>query len=422
MLELDLAGIAHGGEALGRHAGKVVFVPYAIPGERVRVEIVEEKERWGRARLSRVLRADPDRVEPPCPYFGPDRCGGCQWQHISYPRQAELKREIVADQLQRLGHLAHPPVADVVALADPTAPDGAVQFLDYGYRNHVQFAIAPEGRPGFRRAGGRDVLPVDRCLLLHERLDALHGALDIAWPGITGLKIRAGLNTGDVMIMFQTATEEEPELELDIPAACVLMTPTGPKPLIGEPWIVEEVTGRRYRVSAGSVFPENTMGAAALVELVSAYAGEIEAEVILDLYSGVGLYAVPLSELAGEVVAVESSSSACEDFEENAGSIANVSLHEGPVESVLQALREQGLHADIVVMNPPRAGAGEQTLREVMAVGAGRIVYVAGDPAALARDGVHLAAAGYWLLEAQPVDLHPQTFRVETVAVWVKEA
>jgi 23S rRNA (uracil1939-C5)-methyltransferase len=422
MLEFDLDGIAHGGEALGRHAGKVVFVPYAIPGEQVRVEIVEEKERWGRARLSGLLRASPDRVEPLCPYFGPGRCGGCQWQHIAYPRQAELKREIVVDQLQRLGHLRHPSVPDVVALADPAAPDGAVQFLDFGYRSHVQFAITPEGRLGFSRAGSHDILPVERCLLLHEHLDALHGALDIAWPGMTGLTIRAGLNTGDAMIVFQTATEDEPELELDVPAACVLMTPNGPKPLIGEPWIIEEVAGRRYRVSAGSVFPENTVGAAALVELVSAYAGEIEAEVILDLYSGVGLYAVPLSELAGEVVAVESSPLACEDFEENAGSIANVSLHEGPIESVLQALREQGLRADIVVMNPPRAGAGEQALREVTATGAGRIVYVAGDPAALARAAVHLAEAGYQLREAQPVDLHPQTFRIETVAVWAKEA
>jgi 23S rRNA (uracil1939-C5)-methyltransferase len=422
MLELDLTGIAHGGEALGRDAGKVVFAPYAIPGERVRVEIVEEKERWGRARLSEVLRASPDRVEPPCPYFGPDRCGGCQWQHIAYPRQAELKREIVADQLQRLGHLAHPPVADVVALADPAAPDAALQFLDFGYRSYVQLGLTPEGRPGFRRAGSHDVVPVERCLLLHEHLDALHGALDIAWPGMTGLTIRTGLNTGDAMIVFQTATEDEPELELDVPAACVLLTPVGPKPLIGDPWIVEEVAGRRYRVSAGSIFPENTVGAAALVELVSAYAGEIEAEVILDLYSGVGLYAVPLSELAGEVVAVEPSPSACEDFEENAGSIANVSLHEGPVESVLHALREQGLHVDLVVMNPPRAGAGERALGEVTATGAGRIVYVASDPAALARAAVHLVGAGYQLLEAQPVDLHPQTFRVDTVAVWVKEA
>ena len=142
--ELTLDAIAHGCEAIGRHGGKVIFVPYAIPGEHVRVEIVETKERWARGRLLEVLRPSPDRVEPPCSYFGPDGCGGCQWQHIAYERQAELKGEIVADQLRRLGHLAAPNVADVVALADDEG------LLDLGYRNHVQFALTGEGRLGFQ--------------------------------------------------------------------------------------------------------------------------------------------------------------------------------------------------------------------------------------------------------------------------------
>ncbi len=158
-IDLTLEAIAHGGEAIGRHGGKTVFVPYAIPGERVRVEIIEEKERWARARLLEVLSPSPDRIEPPCPYFGPDRCSGCHWQHIAYPRQAELKHAIVADQLQRLGRIANPPVADIIALADPAAPEadpaqpGAdPQFLAYGYRNHVQFALTPQGQTGYRRA------------------------------------------------------------------------------------------------------------------------------------------------------------------------------------------------------------------------------------------------------------------------------
>ena len=124
-IEINLDAIAHGGEAIGRHAGKAIFVPYAIPGERVRIEIVEERDRWARARLLEVLEPSPDRIVPPCPYFGPDACGGCQWQHIAYLRQADLKQEIVADQLRRLGRIANPPVADIVALADPAADDDA---------------------------------------------------------------------------------------------------------------------------------------------------------------------------------------------------------------------------------------------------------------------------------------------------------
>ena len=179
-IEINLDAIAHGGEAIGRHAGKAIFVPYAIPGERVRIEIIEERDRWARARLLDVLEPSPDRIAPPCPYFGPaaEACGGCQWQHIAYPRQAELKQEIVADQLRRLGRIANPPVADIVALADPAADDDATApaFLEYGYRNNVQFALTPEGRLGFRRAASHDVVPVEHCLLLEPRLDDLHAA------------------------------------------------------------------------------------------------------------------------------------------------------------------------------------------------------------------------------------------------------
>ena len=156
-IELTLDAIADGGEAIGRHGGKTVFVPYAIPGERVRVEIVEEKSVGRALGCWKSCSPSPDRVEPPCPYFGPDRCGGCQWQHIAYERQAELKAEIVADHLRRLGRIATPPVVDTVVLAAPPTPDGEadtadrqssirhskseISLLDFGYRSHVRFDL-----------------------------------------------------------------------------------------------------------------------------------------------------------------------------------------------------------------------------------------------------------------------------------------
>jgi len=425
-IEINLDAIAHGGEAIGRHAGKAIFVPYAIPGERVRIEIVEERDRWARARLLDVLEPSPDRIEPPCPYFGPaaDACGGCQWQHIAYPRQAELKQEIVADQLRRLGRIANPPVADIVALADPAADDDetAPAFLAYGYRNNVQFALTPEGRLGFRRAASHDVVPVEHCLLLEPRLDDLHAALDVAWPELIGVDLRAGTEADDTLILFEAGGDEAPELEIDLPTACALLTRRGLTPLIGEPWVFIEVLGRRYRVSAESFFQVNTVGAAALVEIVTAYADPGPGDILLDAYCGAGLFALALAELAGEVIGVESSPSACEDFEFNAGGQPNVSLHEGAVEQVLPALRSEGQRADIVVLDPPRAGAGLEVIRELAALRPRRMVYVSCDPATLARDAVHLAAAGYRLVEAQPVDLFPQTFHVETVALWEQQA
>lgn len=412
IIEITLDAIAHGGEAIGRHEGKAIFVPYAIPGERVRVEIVEAKERWARGRLLEVLQASPDRSAPPCPYFGPDRCGGCQWQHIAYERQAELKGAIVADQLRRLGRLAAAPVADVIVLADDEG------LLDLGYRNHVQFALTPDRRPGFRRAASHGVIPIERCLLLAEPLDVLHVALDIAWPELTGVTLRASERTGQSLVLLETRGTELPELELDLPAACAVLTSRGLEPLIGEPWIEEIVAGRRYRVSAESFFQVNTLGAEALVEIVRGYADVQPGDTVLDAYCGVGLFALALADAVAAVIGIESAPSACEDFAHNAADLAHVELHEGAVDAVLSALAEQGRRADVVIMDPPRSGAGEAVIRQLAALRPRRIVYVSCDPATLARDSVFLSAAGYALAEAQPVDMFPQTYHVETVALW----
>lgn len=420
IIELTLDAIAHGGEAIGRHGGKAVFVPYAVPDERVRVEIVEEKERWARGRLVKVLTPSPDRVTAPCPYFGPEGCGGCQWQHIAYPRQAELKQAIVADQLRRLGRIADPPMADIIALADPQSADEAPTFLDYGYRNHTQFAITAEGRLGYRRGSSHEVLAVERCLLLDPRLDDLHAALDVVWPELTGLSLRTGVNTGDALILFEASSDEAPELELDLPAACALMTPRGLHPLIGEPFLFEEVAGQRYRVSAQSFFQVNTAGAAALLDTVLTYSAAQPADVVLDLYCGVGLFALALAEHAAEVIGVESSPSACDDFAYNAGDRPAITLHEGAVEQVLPALASQGQRVDVAILDPPRAGAGADVLQALASLGPRRIVYVSCDPATLARDAVPLASAGYRLIEAQPIDMFPQTYHVETVALWAR--
>lgn len=417
-IELTMEGIAHGGEAIGRHAGKTIFVPYAIPGERVRVAIVEEKARWARARLVEVLTPGADRVTPPCPYFGPGQCGGCQWQHITYQRQAELKQAIVTDQLRRLGQVADPPVSDSVALADPAAPEDEPHFLAYGYRNHVQFALTTSGQTGFRRAGSNEILPVTRCLLLHDLLDELHGALELAGFPLQEISLRAGINTGETLILMIAPSEELPELELNVPASVVLQTPRGLQPLVGPPWLTEEVLGRRYRVSAESFFQVNTVGAAALVELVTAYADVRPGDVVLDAYCGVGLFSLPLAETAGRVIGIEEAPSACEDFAINAAERDNIELHEGSVEAVLPALQAQGQHVDIAVIDPPRSGAGPQVIARLAALVPRRIVYVSCDPATLARDAVHLMQAGFHLVEAQPVDLFPQTFHVETIALW----
>jgi 23S rRNA (uracil1939-C5)-methyltransferase len=420
-VEVRLDGIAHGGEALGRDGERVVFVPFAIPGERVRVELLEVKPRWARARLLEVLEPSSDRVDPPCPYFGPQKCSGCQWQHIAYERQAGLKQEILADQLVRLGHIAAPPIADIIALASPAVSDRTGEDMDvlaFQYRNQTRFAVGADGRLGFQRDLAPHVIPVDRCLLLHERLDALHGALDLLWPSLTGVTLRTGIATGQALVIFETAGEEQPELKVDLPAACAVQTARGIQPLVGEPWLEEGVAGRLYRISAESFFQVNTTGAEALVEVVASYLEPRTDDCLLDAYCGVGLFTRTFADFVGQVIGIESSASACEDFAHNVGALENVDLHEGAVEDILPILRERDQRADLVVMNPPAAGAGTQVVGHLAALGPRRLVYVSRDAAALARDSVHLTTAGYRLAEVQPIDMSPQTCPVDSVALW----
>ncbi|MCX7708094.1 MAG: 23S rRNA (uracil(1939)-C(5))-methyltransferase RlmD, partial [Anaerolineae bacterium] len=227
-----------------------------------------------------------------------------------------------------------------------------------------------------------------------------------------------GINAGETLILLTGTSEELPELELNVPASVALRTPRGLQPLIGPPWLTEEVLGQRYRVSAESFFQVNTVGAAALVELVTAYADARPGDVVLDAYCGVGLFSLPLAEAAGKVIGIEEAPSACEDFAVNAAGRDNIELHEGPVEAVLPALQAQKQHVDIAVIDPPRGGTGPQVIAGLAGLTPRRIVYVSCDPATLARDAVQLTQAGFQLVEAQPVDLFPQTFHVETIALW----
>lgn len=472
-ITLTLTGIAHGGEALGRYQDKVVFVPYALPGERVQAEIVEEKQRWARARLVRVLKPSPDRVLPPCPYFGPGQCGGCQWQHIAYERQLRLKAEVVADQLRRLGGIAEPPVLEPIALA------GEEGLLDFRYRNHAQLVTDAEGRPGYVRDGvgqgqprsdareqgvrapGRpahDVIAVDECLLLHPLLDEMHGALlaglvdetppDSDQPEAEGeapagspviirrINLRAGINTGQRLLAFETAGDRAPGFVIeDLPVRCVVRRRDGAvEGLVGEPWIEEVVADRTFRVSANSFFRVNTVGAEVMVDLAAELLAPQGHETLLDGYCGVGLFGLSLAGQVGQVIAIEESEAACEDLAWNARDLDNVTLHEGAVEEVLAALGDGhgletgpsgletgpsgALKIDLAIIDPPRSGAGPEVVRHLARLGLPKLLYVSDDPATLARDAKLLLQAGYTLEQVQPIDLFPQTYHVECLALF----
>jgi 23S rRNA (uracil1939-C5)-methyltransferase len=406
-IELRLTAMAHGGSALGRHQGQVIFVPYAIPGETVRVEIVESHRRWARARLLEVLEPSAHRVEPPCPYFGPGRCGGCQFQHIDYEAQAEFKREVIQDQLQRLGGFQAANVVDIVGAAEP-----------WSYRNHVQFGLTPEGDLGFLAAESHDIVPVKECLIIDPLLDDLWAALDMQWPQLYRLSLRCGSATGDLLAIFELDHYEDFDIDVDFPVSCVLLLADGEVVvLMGEPYLVEHVAGRDYRVSAGSFFQVNTAGAEALVALAAGYLAPGGSETLLDLYSGVGLFGLALAGEVARVVGIEADPSAAVDYGHNARGLDHVELIQADVETALAGVEEP---VDLVILDPPRSGAGGQVMGHIARLAPGRIVYVSCDPATLARDARHLAEAGYQLQEVQPVDLFPQTYHIESVACFAR--
>lgn len=454
-ITLTLTSIAHGGEAIGHHGGKIVFVPYAIPGETVQAEIVEEKQRWARARLVRVVKPSPDRALPPCPYFGPGQCGGCQWQHIAYERQLELKVEVVADQLRRLGGSANPPVLDAIALA------GESGLLDFAYRNHAQLAADADGRPGYVRDGvgqgeargemrrqgvrapgqpAQDVIAVDECLLLHPLLDEVHGALlaGIAEAGMADaqpeeddddapagppvivrrINLRAGVNTGQRLLAFETVGDRAPGFVVeDLPVRCVVRRRDGSvEGLVGDPWIEEQVAGRTFRISANSFFQVNTVGAEVMVDLAAEMLAPQGHETLLDGYCGVGLFGLSLAGQVGQVIAIEESETACDDFAWNGRDLDNVTLYEGPVEEVLAAL--DSVRIDLALIDPPRSGAGPEVVQHLARLGVPKLLYISCDPATLARDAKLLVAAGYRLEQVQPVDMFPQTYHVESLALF----
>jgi 23S rRNA (uracil1939-C5)-methyltransferase len=408
IIDLQLTAVAHGGTALGRHQGQVIFVPYAMPGEVVRVEIVEASSRWAQARLVEVLQPSPQRVEPPCPYFGPDRCGGCHFQHIAYEAQAEFKRQVVIDQLARVGGLRETNVLDIIAAAEP-----------WSYRNYAQFSLTPEGQLGFLTADSHRVVPVKECLILDPLLDDLWAALDMEWPQLYRLGLRCGSATGDLMAVFELDHYEDFDIEVDFPVSCVLLLADGETVvLVGNSYLTEHVAGRDYRISAGSFFQVNTAGAEVLVALVREYLAPSGDETLVDLYSGVGLFGLALAGSVGRVIGVEVDPSAVADFRYNARGLAHVELLEGKAETALARI-EGGV--DLLVLDPPRSGAGRQVVGEIARLSPRRIAYVSCDPATLARDARYLVDLGYRLHQVQAVDLFPQTYHIESVALFVME-
>ncbi len=399
--------MAQGGEALGRDEnGRVVFVPYAIAGEEVRVEIVEAKKDYARARLVEIVTASPARVSPRCPHFGV--CGGCQWQHIAYPAQLEFKTAIVREQFARIGQMADVPVQPMLGMDDP-----------WHYRNNVQFQLDAAGRLCFRALESHDLVPIRECHLLHPLLDELFHALSFEGADFDEVMLRAGTRTGQKFILLTGADDTPPEILVDEPVSIAYRTPRGDiLSLVGKDAVHEILRGRTFRISPGAFFQVNSTMAEQLVEIVERYLEPRAGDVLLDAFSGVGTFGLSLAARVARVIAIEESKDALNDARANAVDFTHVEFKRGQVEEVLPRLETK---MDLVVADPPRAGIAPAALEALIANAPRVIAYVSCDPATLARDARRLSEGGYRLVEVQPVDMFPQTYHIESVSRFVRE-
>jgi len=429
-MTLSVTSLAYGGDSVAKAPdGRTVFVTGACPGDTVAAEVTADHERFLRARVVEILDPSPERRKPPCPYFG--ECGGCQWQHVAHGAQVTAKGAAVADALSRIGGVAAPDVRDVLTGGHA-----------YGYRNKVEFTVGEDARGGLvlglSAAGTQRLVPIASCMLLPEKRraypKALAGALRFLSRGgslgLTRVAVRCASRTGDVevdlwahpgpfqraaavktlssAVRFETLTRVL--ARGDVKARDV----SNVEVLAGQGYLRERMNDFEYRISAPSFFQVNTPVAEAMTRLVLEELAPDGSDRVLDVFAGVGTFTLPLAELAGDVVALESYGPAVRDLRRNieyAGS--EVDMAPG---DAARTLPEVGA-ADLAVLDPPRAGLSEDVADALAACGPRRIVYVSCDPATLARDVARFRDLGYSFVRATPVDLFPQTYHTETVAV-----
>jgi tRNA/tmRNA/rRNA uracil-C5-methylase (TrmA/RlmC/RlmD family) len=380
--------VAHGGHFIARHLGAVIFVRHAIPGEEVEIEITGTGSSFNRADVVKVFTASADRVSAPCKFAHRAGCGGCDFQHISLPRQRQLKSEVITEQFSRIAK------RDLnVEVEEVGAP--------LGYRTRFNAVTTSNGDLGFKQARSNKVVPVSDCRILQPEIK-YQELSSRKWKG--NLRVEVTLSsTGGRTIATGYASDES-----------VVRTSEGPD-------IAEySVNGFKLEVAQRSFWQSHKLAPTVLTQVVSEYANLQAGDHVLDLYGGVGLFTSQFLEAIGEsgrVDLVEGSKSATADAMRNFASFTNVKVHTGDVAKLLPRFSK----TDVIVLDPPREGAGKEVVAAMLALKPRSIIYVACDPAALARDTTYLSAAGFEISKIRAFDLFPMTHHIETVALFSQD-
>ncbi len=401
-IEVSLTIPTYGGEAIGRlEDNRAVFVAFGLPGETVRARLTEQKRGFARATLLEVLTPSPERIQPKCVHFGV--CGGCHYQNLPYPAQLKLKETVLRDQLARIGKIQNPPMREMVPCP-----------VEWNYRNHIQFHLTQDGRPGFIAADDpRIVIPISECHLPEEMLNNL-------WPQLqfdeeTPLE-RVSLRAGDeAMLILESDYPDAPEIEIEAEISVIHQSEGDSIVIAGDGHIFIDVLERSFQVSAESFFQVNTVMAEKMVAYLLSNVRVTSSTILLDIYCGVGLFSAFFAPKVKQIIGIEISPSACEDFAANLHEFDNIELYEALAEDVLPELK---IKPDIAIVDPPRAGLDKKALDAILNLSPKSLAYISCDPSTLARDAARLIAGGYHLLEVTPFDLFPQTYHIECISIF----
>ncbi|WP_192868055.1 23S rRNA (uracil(1939)-C(5))-methyltransferase RlmD [Calderihabitans maritimus] len=437
-VEICIDNINHQGEGVGRYRGFALFVPYTVPGEKILARVIQVKKNYARGELVEVLEKRRERVLPRCHNFG--RCGGCHLQHIDYPSQLKIKRELVQEALRRIGGLQDVLVHPVIGMKEP-----------WYYRNRVQLHVGERNGElviGFYAPGTRRLVEAERCLLFPpelapviERMKQLfqHCGIKAYRHGkgiLRHLVLKKSRSTGEVMLVVVTYTNSFPggemiaeKLMAEFPEVVSVLQNVNRSrsPLVlgprfrlikGKETIREKIGPFQFLISAPSFFQVNPEQTEILYHKVVEYIEPLKPETVVDVYCGTGTIAIFLSQTARKIIGIETVAAAVEDARVNAAlnRVHNCEFRVGTAEEVIPELEREQLELQAVVLDPPRRGCDRRVLGAVARLNPRRIIYVSCDPATLARDLKILQELGYHARQVQPVDMFPHTYHIETVA------
>jgi tRNA/tmRNA/rRNA uracil-C5-methylase (TrmA/RlmC/RlmD family) len=377
-ITVEIGPIAHGGHFIARHKGQVVFVRYGITGEEAVVEITSTSSKLARGDAIEILKPSKDRVVPPCKYAVPGGCGGCDFQHIEISAQLELKRSVIREQFSRLGRIE----MDLDVL--PAEPINGLHW-----RTRMDFAISKNGKPGLYSARSKEVTEIDQCLIAVEAIN------DPA--------------------MFSRSWKGDDRLEVAVSSSGEKNVSRGGRSISGPTQLHEVVGEHTYEISPTSFWQSHSAAPKTLSKLVMDLMALRPGDQVCDLYGGVGLFTAPMAEDVGDIGKVhliESSHRATQDALKMFEKSKNVVVHSGRVEQKLPLINR----VDVILLDPPRTGAGDMVVKQMIAKKPRTIVYVSCDPASLARDARALEEGGYHLNHIVGFDLFPMTQHVECVA------